>query len=550
MANILLLLATILCACCAVLSFMPLHPKVPKIIFILWSLSAVLVVGAAALMVYLQLSARFEYQYVYNHISKDMALIYKISALWSGQEGSFLLWAVILGIMGFLVLKIKGNGANRAFGIYTLISLCIYIMCFIVQPFAKTANIPIDGLGLNEALKDPWMVVHPPLVFIAYSAMAVLFSLVATLSKKVNNAAGRQILTWLRVSWFFLGMGIFSGSIWSYRALGWGGYWAWDPIENAALVPWLIMCGYLHRKEYNRRSVCMVPFLLACFGVFLARSGILRDQSLHAYTEGNFIITAIISCFVLGAVLFLVLKNKTGNDPKGIIHKRDLMIYCIKGYAALILIGTLAPIILQVKTPVIYYTAISVIFVLIYNALLLVWDWDCLKKRSVSMIAISTALIIGIIGITSSDSFWWLLVLWYCLMPPSLWLASRFQAKSWKYYLTHLGVVLLVIGAIGSSALGKESYILLNPGSSNVIISGGQIPVTSLTDKDMLIKTLLSKDIVIECSQISSLPQGRVVIPYKVKPLIILFWLGGVLVIISPLLFMFADRFGKAKKFL
>ena len=117
------------------------------------------------------------YQYVYSHTNLNTELVYKISALWSGQEGSFLLWALILCIMGFFVLRFKGQDQNKVFGIYASITFCIIFMCFISQPFAKLSFMPADGLGLNEALQDPWMVIHPPLVFISYSAMAILFSL-------------------------------------------------------------------------------------------------------------------------------------------------------------------------------------------------------------------------------------------------------------------------------------------------------------------------------------------------------------------------------------
>src|SRR5665647_3873731 len=168
MENILLLLAACICGCCMILSFVPIHSKqVKKIKLILWCLSFTLVASAIALLVTYQILSRFEYQYVYNHTSRDTALIYKITALWSGQEGSFLLWELILYIMGFFVLRFKGKGANQAFGIYAAISFCISLMCFIAQPFAKMAIMTNDGLGLNEALKDPWMVIHLSLIHIS-----------------------------------------------------------------------------------------------------------------------------------------------------------------------------------------------------------------------------------------------------------------------------------------------------------------------------------------------------------------------------------------------
>jgi len=553
MGNVILLLAACLCGCCVVLSFMPFQPmQIKKISLALWRLSAALIALAAALMVVFQILSRFEYQYVYDHISRDMALIYKISALWSGQEGSFLLWALILGVMGFFVLRIQGKGANRAFSIYATISFCVYMMCFIAQPFAKTVVPSADGLGLNEALKDPWMIVHPPLVFISYSAMAVLFCLAATLNKNAGSDVEKRILAWLRISWVFLGIGILSGSIWAYRALGWGGYWAWDPIENAALVPWLILCGYLHRKEYHNRSVCLIPFLVACFGVFLARSGILKDRSAHAYTDGNAIISGIIFCFILGVVLFLVFsqirKKRAGKTKTSLLkHDKRLILYLLNGYAALILIGTVAPLILNIETPMAYYTAISVAFALAYSILLLLWDYEWLKRRNIFMIAVSTILVIGIMVLSGSGRLGWLLCSWICLMPLSLWLVSGFRTKNWKYYLSHLGVVLLIIGVIASSKLGKEVFVMADPDSSYAVIAGMEIPMTELTTNDMLIKTLPATDLVIQCSDITVLTQGGVLIPYATKPLIMLFWIGSFAIIAQPCIVTISEGWATRK---
>lgn len=317
MEKIILLTAVCLCGCCVILFFLSVKYTLFRIYaFILWSLSAVMIFSAAAIMIAYQVLSKFEYQYVYSHTGLDTAVIYKVSSLWSGQEGSFLTWALIMSVMSFFLLRIKGKDKYRAFGIYSIICFCIYMICFISRPFAKMSFIPADGMGLNEALKDPWMVVHPPLIFISYSAMAILFSLSANLSKKAVDDIVDRIRFWLRISWFFLGIGILSGSIWAYRTLGWGGYWSWDPIENAAFIPWLVICGYFHRNEYNKQSVCVVPFSIAAFGVFLARSGILKNRSMHAYTDGNLLITVIILCFIIGIALFLVLSERKKKESR------------------------------------------------------------------------------------------------------------------------------------------------------------------------------------------------------------------------------------------
>ncbi|NBK99641.1 MAG: hypothetical protein EOM50_16820, partial [Erysipelotrichia bacterium] len=360
--------------------------------------------------------------------------------------------------------------------------------------------------------------------------------LCATISKNSGSDSSRFIFTWLRISWIFLGFGILSGSIWAYRALGWGSYWAWDPIENAALIPWLLLCGYLHYKECNPYQVCIIPFSIACFGVFLARSGILKDQSAHAYTEGNAIITAIILCFILGTILFIIKKIK--NTGPSVLNSTGRQIFkLMTGFSALIFIGTLSPLIFGTKTPVSYYTAISLAFAFAYSILLLLQDIEYLKKRSIFMAVTSTIFVVGIMAMTGSDQFGWLVMLWVCLMPFSLWLCTGFPRR-WKYYLPHLGVLLLIVGAITSSALSREGFAVAAPDHPQIIISGVNIPLSELSQKDIVMKHLPAEDIIIQCSKITTLPQGGALIPYETRPLIILFWIGGFIVIFAPLSFI------------
>ena len=146
MENTLLIFATILCGSSSLLSLLCASKQTKKLAIILWCLSVLLIVIPVLLMIYYLISSRFEFQYVYNHSSLNTALIYRISALWSGQEGSFLLWALLLGIMGFFVLQLKGSEAQKSFGIYSSISFSIFLMCFITQPFAKTESMFSDGL--------------------------------------------------------------------------------------------------------------------------------------------------------------------------------------------------------------------------------------------------------------------------------------------------------------------------------------------------------------------------------------------------------------------
>lgn len=292
----------------------------------------------------------------------------------------------------------------------------------------------------------------------------------------------------------------------------------------------------------------MVPFSLAVFGVFLARSGILKDRSAHAYTEGSIIITVIILCFIIGTVLYLIYskirKADTGNVRTNIIkYDKWLITYNINGYAALILAGTVAPVILNIETPVLYYTVISIAFALTYSILLLKWDFEWLKRRNILMMAVSTILVIGIMALSGSLNFWWLLLIWVCLMPLSLWLVCLFRTKNPGYYLSHLGVLLLIIGAITSSALGKEVFVKAISDKTGITVAGIEIPIAELTKKDTLIKTLPQTDLVIQSSEIIPLSQGGVLIPYATRPLIILFWTGCFIIIAVPFINFIIKRF-------
>ncbi|MGI6167802.1 MAG: cytochrome c biogenesis protein CcsA, partial [Eubacteriales bacterium] len=377
--------------------------------------------------------------------------------------------------------------------------------------------------------------IHPPLVFVAYSAMAALFSLAG--APKDDKATVVKTRLWIKVSWFFLGTGILCGSVWAYRALGWGGYWAWDPIENAAFVPWLILTGYLHQRDLSGRNVCVVPFLLACIGVFLTRSGILASMSAHAYTEGDILISVIISSAIVGIAAFLLIskikktdKKETGKKAKADITK--ISIYTINTYAALVFLGTVAPIVLRTTTPMAYYTAISTAFALAYSALLLARDFEILKRLNIPMILFSAALTAGIAVLARTTNLFWLFVIWAALMPLSLWLADRFRQSGMRYYLRHLGVLLIIVGGVASTAFAENRYAVAEFDGENISFEGVSISRHELAEKEMIIVTQLHRDLIIQTSRVLPSPTGGLVVHYTEKPLMLLFWLGCVLVVI------------------
>ncbi len=238
----------------------------------------------------------FQTIYVAQHTSKNLSLIYTVSAIWAGQEGSLLFWGWLTSLCTVVVV-LKSSRSDK-FKPYVASILNLVLLFFLLtllfasNPFAKYSFVPADGAGLNPLLQDLGMVIHPPTLFIGYTLIAVPFAYaMAGLITKDEEWLTR-IRGWTLASWLFLSLGIALGGWWSYHVLGWGGYWAWDPVENASLMPWLIMTAFLHSvmiqegkrgmKLWNMLLITF-SFLLVIYATFLTRSGII--QSVHSFAS-------------------------------------------------------------------------------------------------------------------------------------------------------------------------------------------------------------------------------------------------------------------------
>ncbi len=249
------------------------------------------------------LNNAFEYKYVSGYSSIELPLFYKVTTLWAGQAGSLLLWVWILVLYALLVLFFFRKSFERllphAIGTMMLVSVFfIFLLVFIpdAQPFALNAQAPPDGRGLNPLLQHPAMVIHPPILYLGYVGFIVPFAIAigALFSNSIDNRWVKHVRRWTIVPWFFLGIGILLGGRWAYMELGWGGYWAWDPVENAAFMPWLTGTAFLHSimiqekkdmlKVWNVILICMT-FILSIFGTFLTRSGVV--SSVHSFTQSD-----------------------------------------------------------------------------------------------------------------------------------------------------------------------------------------------------------------------------------------------------------------------
>ncbi|MFQ5812969.1 MAG: heme lyase CcmF/NrfE family subunit [Anaerolineae bacterium] len=282
--------------------------------------TAALVTLASAILLYLLLTRDFQVEYVYRYVSTYLPTIYTLSAFWAGQEGSLLLWLWLLTIFSVLIAR-REESWSRELKPYTLavLALCqaffALLLVFASNPFATSVAIPDEGFGMNPLLENFWMIIHPPVVFIGYAAYTVpfAFAIAALVTGKLGEKWVRGIRRWSLFSWLFLGLGIILGAWWAYLELGWGGYWGWDPVENASLIPWLVGTALLHSATTQERRgmfkvwnivLIVLTFVLCIFATFVTRSGII--QSVHAFGESvigyyfmAFLVTVLVVAFGL-----------------------------------------------------------------------------------------------------------------------------------------------------------------------------------------------------------------------------------------------------------
>src|SRR5881394_91555 len=261
----------------------------------------VAVAGAGFALVWAALNNDFSVAYILHHSNRDLPLPYKFATLWSGQEGSLLFWSLLLSAYG-LVLRLRHKTDPRLFAHASVIIASVQVfflllLNFAARPFAMTGGVaPAEGRGLNPLLQYPEMVIHPPMLYLGYVGFTVpfAFALGALAMKYPGDKWIHITRRWTMVTWGFLTLGIPLGAHWAYNVLGWGGYWGWDPVENASLMPWLTGTAFLHSvmmqekrgmlKTWNMWLI-FSTFLLSIFGTFLTRSGAV--SSVHAFAQSS-----------------------------------------------------------------------------------------------------------------------------------------------------------------------------------------------------------------------------------------------------------------------
>ena len=327
---------------------------------------------AFAALVTLHVTSDFSVANVFENSHSLKPLIYKVTGVWGNHEGSMLLWVSILALFGGLVAIFGGNLPlslrAHVLAVQAWIASAFYLFILMTSnPFLRIANPPIEGRDLNPVLQDIGLAVHPPMLYLGYVGFSISFSfaIAALLEGRIDAAWARWVRPWTLVAWIFLTLGIAMGSYWAYYELGWGGWWFWDPVENASLMPWLAGTALLHSALVMERRnalkvwtilLSILTFSLSLLGTFLVRSGVLT--SVHAFasdpTRGVFIL--LILCLFIGGSLTLFAGRASTLKQGGLfapISREGALVLnnlFLTTACATVLIGTLYPLALEVVT--------------------------------------------------------------------------------------------------------------------------------------------------------------------------------------------------------
>jgi len=459
---------------------------------------------AMILLIWLFLRSDMSVKLVVENSHSAKPWLYKFAGAWGNHEGSMLLWVTILGLAGGAVAIFERTLAERTLtatlGAQAVIALGFYaFLLFSSNPFARLSPAAPDGLGLNPLLQDPGLAFHPPTLYAGYVGLSVAFSFAvgALVTRDVGPAFARAMRPWVLIAWIFLTLGITAGSYWAYYELGWGGWWFWDPVENASLMPWLAATALLHsvtvlatRDGLRAWTVMLavVAFSMSMIGTFLVRSGILT--SVHAFAvdpERGAFILALLAIYIGGALALFAarigtVRAGTTFDPvsrEGGLVANNLLLSVILG---IVLIGTLYPIVaasfgvqLSVGPPFFNKAAgpIALLLVAVMAAgPLLRWRRD--EGRAV--IARMALPIGATVAAAITLMFVWPGVLAWAGLSLAAGLAVASVAPLWKRNLrrtplftygmviAHLGIAVSLAGMASDSAFTQETLVAVRAG--------------------------------------------------------------------------------------
>lgn len=474
--------------------------------------SALVVTGlmllASAALAISFLTHDFAVNYVAQHSSLSMPWYYTTAAFYGGQEGSLLYWATMLSIFSaiFIFTSKRAPAVLVPYVVATLMGVMVFFLLMLTSvsnPFIRSAVAPQDGNGLNPLLMDPGMLIHPPMLLMGYMSFAIpfAFAIAAMITGQLSSEWLRAIRRWMLAAWTIQSMGLLLGAWWAYHVLGWGGYWSWDPVENAALLPWLTATAFLHSTMVQERrgmlkvwnlSLVIASFALSIFGTFEVRSGVISSVHSFAYSDiGSyfFAFLVVIIVFSSGLFFFRLPKLRPEQEFDSVISREGVFLLnnlLLVGVAFATLWGTLFPLISalvrkQTMTvgPPFYNQVVGPLLGVLILAMgvgpLLAWRrtspaslWRNLSVPAV--LAAICAVILPLFGVLdvganigfSACTFTAVAILYELwrgmrvrhahgeAYPLALLMLFRRYRQRYGGYIVHLGMVLLAVGVIGS----------------------------------------------------------------------------------------------------
>jgi cytochrome c-type biogenesis protein CcmF len=474
---------------------------------------------AAGALVYAALTNDFSVAYILHHSNRALPGPYKFAVLWSGQEGSILFWALLLSAYGF-VLRLRHKVDQRLVAMASMVLAGIQVFFlilvnFVANPFGMMDRLVADGNGLNPLLQYPEMVIHPPMLYLGYVGVSVPFAFaLAALIMRYPGEKWIQITRrWTMVAWLFLTCGVSLGAHWAYAVLGWGGYWGWDPVENASLLPWLSTTAFLHSVMMQEKRGMMkvwnvwlifITFLLSILGTLLTRSGIV--SSVHSFAQssiGNWFTGFLTIIFAVCLVFYIKNRDhlRSENKLESLVSRESSFLFnnlVLLGACFAVLCGTLFPILsewvrdVKMNLGAPFYNKVMVpigLFLIFLTAVgpLLAWrstSWGSIKRNFVVPATTSLLVEIAVMAMLVKNGvhFWTDMGQVYAMMAFCLstlviatiasefirgglvWknklqtnlLAGMYQLtrrnmRRYGGYVVHFGVVLVVIGLAGAA---------------------------------------------------------------------------------------------------
>jgi cytochrome c-type biogenesis protein CcmF len=463
---------------------------------------AVSILLTGMLMVMLLALRDYRIEYVHQYSGNDLPTHYQIASFWAGQKGSFLIWLVWGTLLGLLVQRASGPAKSEAsvMGIYTLTVLALLLILIKENPFKMLAFTPGDGQGLNPLLQNNWMVIHPPIMFIGYAASAIPFAFaMASLWRRDYDNWATRAFPFALGGFLILGCAILMGGYWAYKTLGWGGFWGWDPVENASLIPWIFGTAMIHglhmertRGRYRRANYVFatLTYMSVLYGTFLTRSGVLADFSVHSFVDLGISgwLIALMATFALLSVWLLATRlravpTQPNEDPflsRGMFMVLASITLLVS--ALVITAGTSAPLLTRfMENPgqvgPSFYNTVNLPIALLIALLLSVVPFLTWKgeeagdlMRKIAGPATFSLLVVIAAAVWKVRQPLHLLFVFFAALALAAnayktWLKLRAHGlRGAGGYLAHVGVGVILLGVITSSAYDESTKVTLEMG--------------------------------------------------------------------------------------